>query len=118
MSLGLTNRERQVLLALDRSRGLEPVSLSDVADRLGLSRKTVESHLHNARAKAAPRFRNTLTGRQREVSALVAKGYRNREIAATLNISENTVKRHLQQIFSRTGKTSRLSVAIAFGAGA
>ena len=39
------------------------------------------------------------------------RGLRNREIAAQLNISENTVKRHLQSIFSKTGAHDRVELA-------
>src|SRR5437868_867826 len=53
-----------------------------------------------------------LSGRERRVAILVAEGKRNREIAAELGISENTVKRHLQSIFSKTGVRDRLELAV------
>jgi DNA-binding NarL/FixJ family response regulator len=40
-----------------------------------------------------------LSDRQLEVLQLIAEGYSNREAAATLGISENTIKTHLKQIF-------------------
>ncbi len=43
----------------------------------------------------------------------VASGKTNREIAASLVISEHTVARHLQNIFAKTGVSSR-SAATAF----
>jgi DNA-binding NarL/FixJ family response regulator len=43
---------------------------------------------------------------------MVARGMKNRDIAAELNISENTVKRHLQSIFSKTGSRDRLELAV------
>jgi DNA-binding NarL/FixJ family response regulator len=43
---------------------------------------------------------------------MVARGMRNRDIAVDLNISENTVKRHLQSIFSKTGSRDRLELAV------
>lgn len=54
-----------------------------------------------------------LTQRQIEVLALVATGRANREIAELLSVSEHTVRRHLQDIFHRTGVTSR-AAATAF----
>lgn len=48
-----------------------------------------------------------LTGRELEVLALVAAGKANREIAAELVISEHTVRRHLQNIFTKADLTSR-----------
>ena len=37
---------------------------------------------------------------------------KNRDIASELKISENTVKRHLQSIFSKTGARDRLELAV------
>ena len=52
-----------------------------------------------------------LSERERAVAVLVTRGLRNREIGAQLNISENTVKRHLQSIFSKTGAHDRVELA-------
>jgi DNA-binding NarL/FixJ family response regulator len=48
-----------------------------------------------------------LSGRELEVLRLVAQGRTNREIAATLFLSENTVARHLTNIFNKTGVENR-----------
>lgn len=48
-----------------------------------------------------------LTEREVEVLVLVAGGKTNREIAAVLFISEHTVRRHLQNIFTKLDLTSR-----------
>jgi DNA-binding NarL/FixJ family response regulator len=53
-----------------------------------------------------------LSERERQISYMVARGMRNRDIASDLNISENTVKRHLQSIFSKTGSRDRLELAV------
>ena len=37
---------------------------------------------------------------------------KNKDIGAALNISENTVKRHLQSIFTKTGSRDRLELAV------
>jgi len=55
---------------------------------------------------------NRLSQREREISFLVARGMKNRDIAAQLSISENTVKRHLQSIFAKTGSRDRLELAV------
>lgn len=47
------------------------------------------------------------TARELAVLALVAKGRTNAEIASELNISEHTVRRHLQNLFRRIGVSSR-----------
>lgn len=53
-----------------------------------------------------------LTRRQREVAALVAQGMSNAEIAATLVIAEDTVKKHVSQVLSVTGCRSRTELAL------
>lgn len=53
-----------------------------------------------------------LSERERQVAYLVARGLKNRQIAGELSISENTVKRHLQSIFSKTGARDRLELAV------
>jgi len=42
-----------------------------------------------------------LTNREREVLSLVGKGRVNKEIAATLSISENTVKVHMRNVMKK-----------------
>ena len=56
----------------------------------------------------------TLSGREREVIALVAAGNSNRDIAAALFISEATVKTHLIHIYAKLGVNDR-AAAVAAG---
>jgi DNA-binding NarL/FixJ family response regulator len=53
-----------------------------------------------------------LSERERQIAALVARGLKNKDIAQELKISENTVKRHLQSIFNKTGARDRLELAV------
>ncbi len=53
-----------------------------------------------------------LSERERQIALLVARGLKNKDIAGELTISENTVKRHLQSIFSKTGTRDRLELAV------
>lgn len=56
-----------------------------------------------------------LTAREAEVLVLAAAGRTNREIAAELVLSEHTVRRHLQNIFTKLGVSSRAAAtAYAF----
>ena len=52
-----------------------------------------------------------LTSREYEVLTLVADGRSNREIGATLFISDRTVARHLTNIYNKLGVTSRTQAA-------
>jgi DNA-binding NarL/FixJ family response regulator len=52
-----------------------------------------------------------LSSREREVLDLIARGARNKQIAATLMISEFTVKRHVQNILQKLDLPSRLAAA-------
>ncbi len=58
------------------------------------------------------RPRVPLSAREREIVALVAQGYRNREMAEKLFISEQTVKNHLHNIFDKLGVSDRLELAL------
>ena len=59
-----------------------------------------------------------LTPREAEVLALVAEGLSNPQIADRLVVSEHTVHRHLANIFTRLGVSSRAAaVAVAAGRG-
>jgi DNA-binding NarL/FixJ family response regulator len=48
-----------------------------------------------------------LTVREKEILALIAQGKNNREIAATLFISEGTVKNYVSTIYDKTGISER-----------
>lgn len=54
----------------------------------------------------------TLTLRERQVVQLVADGERNKDIAETLGISEETVKRHVCNAMDKRGVDSRVKLAI------
>ncbi len=53
-----------------------------------------------------------LTPRESEILKLVAKGDTNKEIAATLSITESTVKLHLHNILGKTQLHNRIQLAI------
>jgi two-component system NarL family response regulator len=57
---------------------------------------------------AAGMSNETLTGRELEVLALLARSKSNKEIGANLFISETTVKGHLRHIFTKLNVISRM----------
>ncbi len=61
---------------------------------------------------AKGRERSPLSAREREIVALVAQGYKNKEMAEKMFISEQTVKNHLHNIFDKLGVSDRLELAL------
>jgi len=55
-----------------------------------------------------------ITRRELEILALIAQGLSNREIAAKLFVSENTVKTHSSRVFDKLGARRRTQ-AVQFG---
>jgi DNA-binding NarL/FixJ family response regulator len=53
-----------------------------------------------------------LSARERQVVELVSQGFKNREIAQRMFISEQTVKNHLHNIFDKLGVSDRLELAL------
>jgi DNA-binding NarL/FixJ family response regulator len=49
-----------------------------------------------------------LSAVEQDVLRMVAQGERNADISAALNISENTIKRHLRSIYKKLGTSSRM----------
>lgn len=60
-----------------------------------------------ARRLAAHRLGPAITPREREILALIAAGRANKEIAASLGISEDTVKRHVSHILEKLDVSDR-----------
>jgi DNA-binding NarL/FixJ family response regulator len=53
-----------------------------------------------------------LTTREKHVLDLLREGAQNKEIAARLGISENTIKIHLRNMFLKTKATNRTQLAL------
>lgn len=63
-------------------------------------------------AAAKPRERAQLSQREREIIVLIAQGYKNKEIAEKMFITEQTVKNHLHNVFDKLGVSDRLELAL------
>src|ERR1700757_819212 len=72
------------------------------------------SALHDLMRQAQPPQRKTygLTPRELDVVGCIVEGCSNRDIAKQFTLSEETVKRHLSNIFDKTGVSTRLELAM------
>src|SRR5689334_16520415 len=66
----------------------------------------------SAESKSSAHALSRLSERERQIAYYVARGLKNKDIGQELTISENTVKRHLQSIFTKTGACDRLELAV------
>jgi len=74
-------------------------------ERLGASNDI--ARLEQSARRDSSRAPTRLTARELEVLGLVATGKTNRAIADALGLSEKTVARHVANIFTKLGLTSR-----------
>lgn len=123
-----TLTKRQILEALQLgARGillkqqvseLLPAIAAVIEGRYWIGGKSVSNILQIVHGLAAEvveaptRSNYGLTERELEVVNLVTQGLTNKEIATQLGISEETVKRHLTNIFDKVGMSSRLELAL------
>jgi DNA-binding NarL/FixJ family response regulator len=89
----------------------KPVTASDllasVAARLGRPRASGGTGFAPDFSSATPLEALGLTPREAEVLLWVAQGKSNGEISTILSSAENTVKKHMQRIFTKLGVESR-----------
>lgn len=72
--------------------------------------QTLKNHRESAK-KAKPKNFG-LTAREMEVVKAIVSGFSNKEIAAQLSISEQTVKHHITNIFDKLGVYNRLELTL------
>lgn len=77
---------------------------------LAYLKKTIE-HLYLLNRYVEPMQLPQVTAREEELLHYVCKGYKNAEIARQLFVSENTVKKHLQNLYRKLQVTSRTQLA-------
>jgi LuxR family maltose regulon positive regulatory protein len=110
LSLALAEQGQQAGAEREARRALETFQM------LGAARDaTRATDVLTRRAGSPPAAKPALTTRQIEILRLVAQGLSNPEIAARLGLSDHTVKRHVANLLTRLGLTSR-AAAVAYAA--
>ncbi len=56
--------------------------------------------------------RSRLTGRERQVLELIARGLTNKEVGSQLGIAVATVNQHLRNLFLKSGSCNRTQLAV------
>jgi len=72
-----------------------------------IDNSTIKAFLHSAGLISKTGKINGITEREKEIIEYISRGCRNKEIAQRLNISEQTVKAHLNRVFRKFNVSSR-----------
>jgi DNA-binding NarL/FixJ family response regulator len=95
-------------------QGALPMSRVMASRVLGHLRSITESELAHVPAETPTveqMMPQSLTRRQQEVLDLIARGARDRDIAGQLQLTENTVKKHVKNILHKLGARNRAQAA-------
>ena len=98
------------LLKDARSDALRSAIKAAAAGQIQLSPQVSAYLLREIREPENP---DQLTERELDVLRLLAQGYANKEIAATLHVAEDTVKTHVRHILMKLGVQSRTQAMLA-----
>lgn len=90
---------------------LSSVMKGEVVVSPWIASKIVEELFHNPVRLGRKNLDGGLTNKEEEVLRLVAAGAKNKEIASSLNISDNTVKYHLRNIMEKINVKNRAQMA-------
>jgi DNA-binding NarL/FixJ family response regulator len=89
---------------------LDRLTTAEVIRRLA---KKSSSSSNTASSRLGVRDQSSaLSQREREIVVLIAQGFKNKEMAERMFISEQTVKNHLHNIFDKLGVSDRLELAL------
>jgi DNA-binding NarL/FixJ family response regulator len=104
--------EADELLAAIRTVSRGDALLSPAATKTLISRFLVTPGAPRPLDEASRRALGTLTGREREITSLVATGLSNEEIAAKLVLSPATVKTHVNRAMVKVAARDRAQLVV------
>jgi two-component system, NarL family, response regulator len=90
-------------------KNVGPSDLLDAVRTVHAGRKYIPSEIAGILSEAVSR--EDLTAAEASVLQMIVGGMSNKEIAFALDVSENTVKSHVQNIFGKLGVSDRTSAA-------
>jgi two-component system response regulator DegU len=93
------------------ARGQHPINDTVFSQPL-VAEKLLQQFRDMSWGKGAEPFVSALTARETEVLSYLAKGNSNKEIAAALNISEQTMKNHITSILRKLNANARTEAVI------
>ena len=79
-----------------------------------IARKVVAAFQHKAASTTTDNSLNTLSNREKEILELLAKGMLYKEIAASLFISQETVRKHVYHIYEKLHVNNRVEAINKF----
>jgi two-component system nitrate/nitrite response regulator NarL len=105
----LKKRVAELLPALDAvMRGQYWIESRSVSNVVQIVQQLGAANLQPAESQS----RFGLTARETEIISFITQGCMNRDIAKSLSITKETVKRHLTNIFNKVGMSNRLELAL------
>jgi DNA-binding NarL/FixJ family response regulator len=96
----------EIIAALEAARAGLVVLHRDALEALEATGAAQEANHESAAVDLEP-LAEPLTPRERQILAMMAEGWGNKEIARQLQISEHTVKSHVSSILAKLGASSR-----------
>jgi DNA-binding NarL/FixJ family response regulator len=103
---GITERRARRKSAAGKSFG----QALEIFERLGATLWAAKARRELATTAPRP-IANGLTQTQHRVATLIAQGQTNREVAAAMFVTVNTVQTHVRHIFQKLGVRSRTELA-------
>ncbi len=95
-----------------RKKGEKPFTEQDRQKLLVVKRLIENSYLLHQYVQPAQSLQ--ITQREKELLRYLCKGFKNAEIASILYVSENTVKKHLQNLYRKFQVTSRTQLVLKY----